>query len=72
MHDILGIFYLFYCPLFIYFGTRHVITLFIWLKVKLKSETSKENFEREPPIKMVLVGAQRGNFPSVGHGGLDR
>ena len=46
MHDILGIFYLFYCPLFIYFGTRHVITLFIWLKVKLKSETSKENFEK--------------------------
>ena len=26
----------------------------------------------EPPIKMVLVGAQRVNLSSVGHGGLDR
>ena len=28
--------------------------------------------KREPPIKMVLVGAQRAKFSSVGHGGLDR
>ena len=26
----------------------------------------------QPPIKMVLVGAQRGDFSSMGHGGLDR
>jgi len=28
--------------------------------------------KKELPIKMVLVGAQRGNISSVGHVGLDR
>lgn len=46
-------------------------TLF-WLKVKLKLKGTRKILKGQLPIKMVLVGAQRGDFSSVGHGGLDR